>query len=152
MQQARPHHFHSVEPAAQLAAICWRQGSSGIEVLLITSRETRRWVIPKGWPVKGLAPHLSAAREAWEEAGVEGMADPAPMGRFHYTKQRSEFSVREVAVDVFCLQVQRIHEGSYPEAGQRKRVWRAPAEAARMVAEPELAALLAGFDPVPQAS
>ncbi|MEN9850080.1 MAG: hypothetical protein RL128_243, partial [Pseudomonadota bacterium] len=56
----------------QYGALCWRMHRGKVEVLLITSRDTGRWVIPKGWPIDGLAPAQTAAREAWEEAGVEG--------------------------------------------------------------------------------
>ena len=61
------------EPRAQFAALPWRRrADAGIEVLLITSRETRRWVIPKGWPIKGKSSAKSAAREAFEEADQKG--------------------------------------------------------------------------------
>ena len=75
------------EPRAQFAALPWRLGAEGaVEVLLITSRETRRWVIPKGWPIKGRSSAKSAAREAFEEAGVVGKIGKAPIGVFAYDK------------------------------------------------------------------
>jgi 8-oxo-dGTP pyrophosphatase MutT (NUDIX family) len=54
------------------------------QFMLITSRESRRWVIPKGWPKKGKSPQHSAAREAFEEAGVVGAVDKRSVGSFSY--------------------------------------------------------------------
>ena len=71
----------------QVGAICFRTGLQGsIEVLLVTTRETGRWTIPKGWPIKGLKSHEAAEREAWEEAGVKGKARKSPLGYFTYLK------------------------------------------------------------------
>ncbi|MGL4294307.1 MAG: NUDIX hydrolase, partial [Aestuariivirga sp.] len=69
-----------IEKARQFAALPWRDAGHGIEVLLISSRGTGRWVIPKGWPIKGFAPHASAAREAFEEAGVGGIIGKGALG------------------------------------------------------------------------
>ena len=52
--------------------------------MLVTSRGRQRWIIPKGWPHKGRAPHRSAAREAFEEAGVVGKVRRRPVGTFSY--------------------------------------------------------------------
>ena len=70
----------------QYAALPWRYAGSGREVLLISSRDTGRWVIPKGWPISDLDPSASAAREAWEEAGVRGKTETEPMGLYSYDK------------------------------------------------------------------
>ena len=76
------------EPRHQYAALPWRRGDDGaLEVLLITSRESRRWVIPKGWPIKGLNSKKSAAREAFEEAGVLGAVGKKKLGDYHYDKR-----------------------------------------------------------------
>ena len=64
------------EPRRQYAALPWRLVGQGVEILLASSRDTRRWVIPKGWPMKGKAPQETAVVEAYEEAGVEGQIDP----------------------------------------------------------------------------
>ena len=81
----------------QYAALAWRPcASGGIEVLLITSRETRRWVIPKGWPIKDLRPHQTAAREAWEEAGIEGRTGARKIGVFDYDKRLSSGALQPV--------------------------------------------------------
>jgi 8-oxo-dGTP pyrophosphatase MutT (NUDIX family) len=135
------------EPRNQVAALPWRRAvAGGVEVLLITSRETRRWVIPKGWPIKGLASHEAAAREAFEEAGVSGDVAKRKLGAFHYDKRLASGRVQKVKVAVFALQVEAMNE-AYPEAGQRERFWTSPAEAADLVQEPQLAELLRRFEP-----
>ncbi|HEY1934850.1 MAG TPA: NUDIX hydrolase [Acetobacteraceae bacterium] len=75
----------------QYGALPYSLNKAGeIEVLLLTSRTRRRWIIPKGWPIKGLKPAKSAAREAFEEAGVRGTVSGKPLGRFTYDKQLDE--------------------------------------------------------------
>lgn len=132
------------EPRAQYAAIPWRRGEHGVEVLLLTSRETRRWVLPKGWPIKGLKPGASAAREAFEEAGVSGQVTKKALGVYHYDKRLRSGRLQHVRVQVFALAVDTERE-DFPETGQRELAWLQPAEAALRVDEPELKTLLAGF-------
>ena len=135
------------EPRAQFAALPWRRNAAGeVDVLLITSRETRRWVIPKGWPIKGKSSAKSAAREAFEEAGVTGKVKKRPVGTYAYDKRLKNGRLQRVRVTVFALEVDREAE-AWPEAGQREKLWAAPAEAARAVDEPELMVLLATFHP-----
>jgi 8-oxo-dGTP pyrophosphatase MutT (NUDIX family) len=135
------------EPRSQFAAVPWRRNADGeVEILLITSRETRRWVIPKGWPIKGISSAKSAAREAFEEAGVGGKVRKRPVGTYHYDKRLKNGRLQHVRVAVFPLQVER-EADAYPEAGQREKLWLPPAEAARQVDEPELMVLLATFRP-----
>jgi 8-oxo-dGTP pyrophosphatase MutT (NUDIX family) len=129
----------------QFAAICHRERADGTpEVLLITTRETGRWTVPKGWAIKGLKAHEVAEREAWEEAGVVGNAKKKPFGRFTYVKTLK--SGRKVAsfVQVHLLRVDSVEE-SFPELGQRERVWVSPTEAAAMVPEPELKHLISSL-------
>lgn len=134
------------EPRAQAAALPWRRaGDGGLKVLLITSRETRRWVIPKGWPIKGLKSPQTAAREALEEAGVEG-ATAKKIGVFHYDKRLASGRLQKIRVAVYPLQVE-VELDSWPEADQRVRLWTTPEEAASLVLEPELSELLRGFSP-----
>jgi 8-oxo-dGTP pyrophosphatase MutT (NUDIX family) len=72
----------------QYAALPYRhKGKFSTEVLLVTSRDTGRWIIPKGWPLKGKAPHKAAAREAREEAGVVGKINRRAIGAFSYRKR-----------------------------------------------------------------
>ena len=135
------------EPRTQYAALPWRKAENGaVEVLLITSRETRRWVIPKGWPIRGLSSPKSAAREAFEEAGVTGAVAKARLGVYHYDKRLRSGRTQHVRVTVYPLQV--LNEADdFPEKGQRDRLWTTAADAAPMVEEPELQALIGAFAP-----
>ncbi len=130
----------------QSAALCYRIDSGKPEVLLITTRRSGRWIIPKGWRVKGLTSCQSAAHEAWEEAGVSGLCAKSPLGQFCYTKTRPGKKSAHFVVDVFALHVQQI-SARYPESGERRRKWCSPKKASQRVAFPELAALLQGFTP-----
>ena len=135
------------EPRSQFAALPWRRNAAGeVEVLLITSRETRRWVIPKGWPIKGKSSAKSAAREAFEEAGVTGKVSKRPEGTYAYDKRLKNGRLQHVRVAVFPLLVEGEAE-AYPEVGQREKQWALLTEAARLVDEPELMVLLATFHP-----
>ena len=128
----------------QYAALPWRRGKAGLEILLITSRETRRWVIPKGWPMITLAAHDAAAQEAWEEAGIRGLVENTPVGVFRYRKRMKSGPPQRCRVDVYPLAV-TFEEKDWPEKRQRERRWVAAAEAARMVEEPELRLLIERF-------
>jgi 8-oxo-dGTP pyrophosphatase MutT (NUDIX family) len=130
--------------AVQYAALPWRSDDGA--VLLITTRTTRRWIIPKGWPIDGLSPHEAAAQEAWEEAGVRGEVGVEAVGAFHYDKVRKDGSLKGLRVDVFPLKVTE-ELADWPEARERERRWMTPAEAAEAVTEPELAALIRGWSP-----
>lgn len=130
----------------QYGALCWRKAETGVEVLLITSRDTGRWVIPKGWPMPGLAPEAAAAQEAWEEAGVQGSVNPICIGRYGYQKCLSVRTSVPCAVSVYGLRVDTV-AGSFPEARERRREWFPLLHAASLVAEPDLALIIAGFTP-----
>ena len=131
----------------QYAALPWRRAPDGsIKVLVITSRETRRWVIPKGWPMKDRTPAEAAAQEAYEEAGVIGEPDPKPVGSYGYGKRLRAGAVHDVTVIVYALEV-FVEQLAFPEQGQREKLWTTPAEAAERVDEPELKALIQGFNP-----
>lgn len=135
------------EPRAQYAALPWRRGAGeALEVLLITSRETRRWVIPKGWPIKNMKSPDSAAREAFEEAGVVGNVRKKAVGFYAYDKRLRSGRLQRVGVDVFALQVTEERD-AWPEKGQREKLWTTPGEAAILVDEPDLKRLLADFTP-----
>jgi 8-oxo-dGTP pyrophosphatase MutT (NUDIX family) len=130
----------------QYAALPYRLNKAGeFEVLLLTSRTRRRWIIPKGWPIKGLKPAKSAAREAFEEAGVRGTVSSKPLGRFIYDKQLDEDG-RFVAceVTVFLLAVKRQLK-TWPEFEQRETRWVAASEAATLTDEDGLRPLLEAF-------
>jgi 8-oxo-dGTP pyrophosphatase MutT (NUDIX family) len=143
---ARPKQAHmprKSERRQQYAALPVRRMEDGkVEVLLLTSRGTGRWIIPKGWPMRKLSPGAAAAREAYEEAGVEGTIQPdLPVGRYHYTKRLDVGGETEILVEVFLLRVER-QLAEWPEQAERETRWLKPEEAAGLVAEPELAALL----------
>jgi len=126
---------------SQIAALPYRRPKAGEpEVLLVTSRETRRWVIPKGWPWSGRPDHLAAAREALEEAGAKGIVSEHSIGTYHYDKVGPNRS-RPVRVTVFALEVTALLD-EWPEAAQRSRAWFTPAAAADAVDEPELRDIL----------
>lgn len=109
--------------------------------MLITSRETQRWVVPRGNVIRGLAPHLSAAQEAFEEAGIRGHADPEAIGVYRYKKRLRLGRIVPAEVHLFPLEVSEELE-EWPERHQRQRRWFSPSEAAEAVAEPELKALI----------
>lgn len=133
-------------PRLQVGALCWRRHEGGVRVLLVTSRETRRWIIPKGNRMKGLRDWEAAAAEAREEAGVHGRVEPKAIGRFHYDKRLSRGRIRPCVVDVYPLEV-FIQQGGWEEGDQRDRRWMTTSEAALSVDEPELARLLNDFEP-----
>lgn len=129
----------------QVAALPIRKTEDGsIRVLLVTSRETRRYVIPKGWPWPGHKDHKAAAREAREEAGIIGKPSKKSIGEYTYAKRRPEGSV-PVTVKVFLLEVVKELE-SWPEQHERKRIWLTPTKAAEKVAEPELARIISKLE------
>jgi 8-oxo-dGTP pyrophosphatase MutT (NUDIX family) len=140
----RPGARTAYPPERQVAALCWRKEKGRKEVLLITSRDTGRWIVPKGWPIKGLSDAESALREAWEEAGVRAEADHArPAGQFFYDKALEDGSVIPIVAYLYKVRLRDGDlAGQYPEAGQRKRVWVPAKKAAKMVQEPELKKIL----------
>ncbi len=126
----------------QFAALPFKIAPDGVLVALLTSRETRRWVIPKGWPIRGLRPRDVAAREAFEEAGLVGtIVRKHPIGSYHYTKQLP--GRREILchVRVFLLSVDH-QVDEWPEKAQREWRWVEPLKAAQMVQEGGLAEIL----------
>jgi 8-oxo-dGTP pyrophosphatase MutT (NUDIX family) len=126
----------------QYAALPYRRRSGlALEVMLVTSRETRRWVIPKGWPVQKLAPHESAAHEAMEEAGLHGTISKCPIGSYGYRKRLSSGSIVSCRVTVFALEVKK-RLPSWPEKNQRQTKWFKAEAAAKAVKEPELRAII----------
>ena len=130
-----------MEITRQIAAVPVRQRDDGLLlVLLVTSRETGRWVIPKGWPWPDREEWMSAAEEAREEAGVIGRTHPTSIGTFTYDKHRPTGAVR-VQVTVYRLEVTE-ELVAWPECNERQRCWFTLSEAAAAVAEPELQVLM----------
>jgi 8-oxo-dGTP pyrophosphatase MutT (NUDIX family) len=118
-----------------------RTGSRRPQFMLITSRETQRWVIPKGWPKKGKSPQYSAAREAFEEAGVLGAVATRSVGSFSYEKRLKSGAVVVCHVRVFPLEVRRQRK-QWPEKQERTVKWLSASQAADKVDEPKLGAII----------
>lgn len=133
-------------PRQQYAALCYRQRKKQeqVEVLLITSRDTGRWVIPKGWPMDGKKSHAVAEREAYEEAGVKGKVGREPIGHYSYAKGMDGGLKISCKVQVYPLEVKDMLK-DFPEKGTRRAEWVSCAEAAARVQEPELKVLFHRF-------
>jgi 8-oxo-dGTP pyrophosphatase MutT (NUDIX family) len=117
------------------------KGRSQAEIMLVTSRDTRRWIIPKGWPKKGKSARQSAAREAFEEAGVIGRISRRAVGSFSYEKRLKDGETVECEVRVFPLHVRR-QTKEWPEKEERKIKWLSADKAAKKVDEPTLGELI----------
>lgn len=131
---------------AQYGALCWRRSEGKIQVLLITSRDTGRWLIPKGWPIEGLSADAVAMREAWEEAGVHGEVSEDCVGLYSYDKLMGNDPSIPCVVAVYHLKVSRLRR-RYPERKERRRKWFTLERALEKVEEPELRRLIAEFRP-----
>jgi 8-oxo-dGTP pyrophosphatase MutT (NUDIX family) len=128
----------------QYAALPWRIYNGRVEIMLVTSRDTKRWIIPKGWPMKGRKPHIVAAIEAVQEAGLIGKMDKAKLGDFGYEKRLDSGATVDCRVEVFALRVQRQRK-KWREKKQRATQWFECVVAAGLVEEPELRELMLAF-------
>lgn len=129
-------------PRLQVAALCYRKNGDDTDVLMITSRGSGRWILPKGWPMDGKNGAQSALQEAWEEAGVKrAEVLGAPIGRYEYDKRLAYGVEERVETLVYSAKVVELSP-DYPERHQRKRKWMRAAAAANKVQEPQLKALL----------
>ena len=130
----------------QFGALCWRRSAGKVQVLLVTSRRSKRWILPKGWPVDGATPAKTAGTEAFEEAGAVGKVKPVCLGIFSYDKELQGDEKLPCIVAIFPMKVDELAK-AWPEKNQRQRKWFSRKKAASMVDEPELAAIIKGFDP-----
>jgi ADP-ribose pyrophosphatase YjhB (NUDIX family) len=128
-------------PRKQYAALPYRRRADNIEIMLVTSRDTGRWIIPKGWPTQGLTPRDSAACEAVEEGGLVGRITNQSIGLYHYDKRMDDGSTMRCAVEVFALQVEQ-QLTAWPEQDQRQTDWFTLEEAAEAVHEVELRTII----------
>ncbi|UXN04276.1 MULTISPECIES: NUDIX hydrolase [unclassified Bartonella] len=135
----------------QVAALVYRYQGKNLEVLLITSRGTGRWIFPKGWPMPGRSSAQAALREAYEEAGVRGTAEAHAIGSYEYKKYDLPEGQNLFTVDVFPILFSH-QEKKWPEKQQRQYEWVSPQEAAKRVDEQELKQLLLNFQPLAQAA
>ena len=124
----------------QVAALPYRKRGKGVDVLLITSRETKRWVIPKGWPMKGKKDWDAAATEAFEEAGIEGTIGRKSIGTYHYVKRKLSGDL-DCKVIVYPLEV-KTELKIWPEKAERKRRWFSAEAAAAVVTDDGLDAII----------
>lgn len=133
-------------PRQQYAALCYRlrKKTGALEILVMTSRDTGRWVIPKGWPMVGKAAHEVAAQEAFEEAGVKGKTERAPFGHFSYLKAMDGGLKVPCKVEVHVMEVKEQCK-DFKEKGMRIQEWVTWEEACQRVNEPELKALIRQF-------
>lgn len=131
---------------AQYGALCWREKDGKVQVLVITSRRTKHWIIPKGWPMKGETPAGAAYTEAQEEAGVIGKVKQKRIGIYSYVKHSDLKNPIHCVVEVFPVRVRKLAD-DWLEKGQRKRKWLSRKKAAAAVKHAELSRLIKSFDP-----
>lgn len=129
----------------QFAALCYRIKDDKVQICLVTSRRSGRWIVPKGWPMNGETPMDAAATEAFEEAGVRGKIHSRPVGVFSYYKVRSADELPCMAV-VYPLHVKKVLK-RWPEDKERTRKWVSRKKAAAMVDDAELSAIIQHFQP-----
>ncbi|QUJ75639.1 NUDIX hydrolase [Sulfitobacter albidus] len=150
MVRQQPLTLHGAAKGAvrtQFAALCYRMKAGKVEVLLITSRRRKRWIVPKGWPMEGKTPAACAAREAWEEAGVRGQASDTSVGVYSYIKigRKNRPDVPVLAV-LYPIRVTALKK-RYPEARERRRMWVSRKKAAKLLDSKALGKLIVGFVP-----
>ena len=110
-------------PRRQSAAAVFRGSGDERELLLVTSRDTGRWIVPKGWIEAGEDGEEAALRETWEEAGLIGEVLPGgPVGHYRYIKQRPRRGDAICDVDVYLLKLLEEHD-QWPERDERRRKW-----------------------------
>jgi 8-oxo-dGTP pyrophosphatase MutT (NUDIX family) len=116
-----------------------------LQILLVTSRQTKRWILPKGWPIKGLKPAKSAAREAYEEAGVRGAVGLKSIGSFTYDKSRGDDGqIVPCEIHIFPLLVERQHK-VWPEKLEREVRWLKPSDAIALLDDQGARDLVSAF-------
>jgi 8-oxo-dGTP pyrophosphatase MutT (NUDIX family) len=123
--------------STQIAALPFRTRDGVLEVLLITSRETRQWIIPKGWRQKSRPPHDVAIRKARQEAGLVGRIAKRSIGSYRYEKRLAANDAIACKVRIFPLEVERQLD-DWPEKGERDLCWLSPAEAVKRITDKNL--------------
>ena len=120
-----------------------------LRILMVTSRDTGRWVMPKGWLMDGKRPWAAAEIEALEEAGAVGHIGHEVIGTFHYDKGLDDGSSLPCRVDVYPMIVDKLKR-RWKERNERRRHWFTPKAAAKRVQEPELERMLLSLVDKPQ--
>lgn len=136
--------FVSRETLSQCAALPYRGAGTTLEIALVTSRGSERWIVPKGWLEPDLEAWDTAAVEAFEEAGLAGEIERQPIGSYRYTKKLHLFSSAVCEVAVFPLHVSEVGT-DWPESSGRRRAWFRAEDAAEAVEEPGLRQLIYNF-------
>lgn len=129
----------------QFAALPWRFRKNKLEVCIITSRTSKRWIVPKGWPMDGRTPTQAAEIEAWEEAGLKGKMSDTCIGVYSYVKPLDKTRTPCLAM-IFPMKV-RTEFDHWPERHQRRRKWVSRKKAAQLLHDDELAQIVRRFDP-----
>lgn len=130
----------------QFGALVYRVVNDKVQILLITSRGTKRWIVPKGWPMPGMTPAQAAKQEAWEEAGVKGKASNHCLGLYSYRKALDKKRNIPCVVLIYPVKARSLAK-DFPESGQRRSKWFSQKKAAAKVSEPELAQIIETFNP-----
>ena len=136
---------HKTDVRAQFAALCWRIRNGKVEICLVTTRNTGRWILPRGWPMHKQTPAQAAATEAYEEAGIKGDAIDHCLGVYSYVKPLRTGDA-PIVVLVYPVHARTVLS-DWPEKGERRRKWLRPKKAAKKIAEPELQRIVANFKP-----
>lgn len=128
--------------AKQIAALPVHWDKTGkLRVLMVTSRDTGRWIMPKGWLMDGKKPWQAAKIEALEEAGATGWISDQPIGTYGYKKRLDSGRKIPCEVTVYPMMVAKLKR-RWKERKERKRHWFSLKKAARLVDEKDLAKLL----------
>lgn len=131
-------------PVVQYGVLPWRHTPDGLQVLLVTTQNTRRWIVPKGWPEEGRTPQESAAREGYEEAGVKGAVADEAVGVFSHKKQLKSGQTITCRIRVYSMEVSDIAD-DWPEKSARQAKWCPVDEALMLVEESGLRRIIARF-------
>ncbi len=130
----------------QFAALCWRMKRGRLQILLVTSRRRKRWIVPKGWPIEGKTPAECAATEAWEEAGALGEASNACVGVYSHARLREDEAMLPCLVMLYPVKIRTL-KAKFPERQERRRKWVSVGKACQLVDELALQRLIRSFSP-----
>lgn len=125
----------------QVAALPWRVRRRQLEFLLVTSRASRHWLIPKGWPMPGKSNREAALQEAFEEAGLHGHGSVGPIGSYHFQKAMHDGTELACIMSVYGMS-DVVELDAWPEMEQRERRWMPQAEAIEITFDWNLARFL----------
>lgn len=137
---------HKTELRTQFGALPYRIHNGKTQILLVTTRGSGRWIVPKGWPMAGVRPAKAAQTEAWEEAGIKGKGFDHCLGLYSYSKKMHKSRSLTCVVMVYPVLVRQLAP-NFPEKKERRRKWFSRAKAAAKVREPELAKIIETFNP-----